>query len=150
MRKTSSLSQYVGKRNDLPLGAKGSLQAMLIRSLGAGSFPRFWLHWNPVWGFYLSRHVMRPLAKHLPHGLAVLLTFSVSGALHDLAVTLIKWHPVFIFTPWFSLMGLIVLLSARFNITYQQQSLQVRMLINTCYLIVCFYVSSIVGVSAGA
>ncbi len=114
---------------------------MLIRSLDAGSFPRFWLHWNPVWGYYLSRYVMRPLAEHLPQRLAVLLTFSVIGALHDLAVTLFKWHPVFFFTPWFTLMGLLVLLSSAFNINYKGRGITVRIFINISLIILTFYIT---------
>ncbi|MCL2915913.1 MBOAT family protein [Shewanella corallii] len=141
MSKSSSLADYVKRRNGLPLGAPGSLQAMLSRSLGAESFPKFWRYWNPIWGYYLSRYVMRPLVKFLPRWLAVLLTFAVSGALHDLAVTLFKWHPVFFFTPWFTLMGLVVVLSSAFNINYKSLAINVRTFINISLIVLTFYVT---------
>ncbi|WP_287008332.1 MBOAT family O-acyltransferase [Alteromonas sp.] len=68
---------------------------MLSRSLGAKSFSHFWRYWNPIWSYYLSRYVMRPLSKWLPQWLTIMITFAVSGALHDLAVTLLKWHAIF-------------------------------------------------------
>ena len=145
MRHAPSLSQYVKKRNGLPLGAPGSLQAMLKRSLGAKSFPQFWQYWNPVWSYYLSRYVMRPLVKFLPRWLAVLMTFAVSGALHDLAVTLIKWHPIFFFTPWFTLMGLVVVLSSAFDINYKSQGTTVRAFINIGLIVLTFYLARLLA-----
>ncbi|MGI2259220.1 acyltransferase [Shewanella sp. GXUN23E] len=139
MRHSLTLAQYVKKRTGVPLGAKGSMQAMLTKSLGAGSFAGFWRHWNPVWSYYLSRFVMRPLHNVLPFWLSVILTFAVSGALHDAAVILVKWQPIFLFTPWFSLMGLMVVVLSALNINYQSQSIPVRMLINVTLISVSFY-----------
>jgi len=104
MQTTLSLSQYVKKRNGVPLGANHSMRNMLSRALGAKSFPIFWHYWNPIWGYYLSRNVMRPISQFLPMWLAVLLTFLVSGALHDIAVALVKCQAIFFFTPWFGIM----------------------------------------------
>ena len=75
MPTTLSLSQYVKKRNGVPLGASHSMRNMLSRALGAKSFPIFWHYWNPIWGYYLSRNVMRPSSQFLPMWLAVLVTF---------------------------------------------------------------------------
>lgn len=130
MRKTLSLSSYVKKRNGVPLGASGSMRNMLSRSLGAKSFPIFWQYWNPIWGYYLSRNVMKPLNRFLPAWIAIFLTFLVSGALHDLAVSFVKSQPIFFFTPWFGIMGLIVVASDTFNISYGSSAWSVRALIN--------------------
>lgn len=113
---TIRLNQYVKKRTGVGLGDSDSLQNMLSRSLGASTFGNFWRYWNPIWSYYLSLYVMRPLSKWLPQWLAILMTFAVSGALHDLAVTLIKWHLVFFFTPWFSVMGVAVLVTSKLRI----------------------------------
>lgn len=130
MRKTLSLSSYVKKRNGVPLGASGSMRNMLSRSLGAKSFPIFWQYWNPIWGYYLSRNVMKPLNRFLPAWIAIFLTFLVSGALHDLAVSFVKSQPIFFFTPWFGIMGLIVVASNKFNISYGAAAWSMRALIN--------------------
>jgi len=141
MHKSISLAKYVKKRNGLPLGAAGSLQAMLKRSFGAESFYVFWQYWNPIWGFYLSRNVMKPLNKLFPIWLSTLLTFAVSGALHDIAVTIIKWKVTFLFTPWFALMGVIVLVSKVYNISYQGDSWIIRMLFNLFFIVFSFYLT---------
>jgi hypothetical protein len=80
---------------------------------------------------------MKPLSKWFPVGLAVIATFAVSGALHDLAITLVKWKLTFLFTPWFSLMGLIVLTAKKFGISYRKYHWLVRALININLIIGC-------------
>ena len=66
----------------------------------------------------------------MPVWLAILVTFAVSGALHDLAVMLVKWRGLFFFTPWFTLMGIWVVLSQQVGITYQRQPFVIRALLN--------------------
>ena len=141
MHKSISLAKYVKKRNGLPLGATGSLQAMLKRSLGAEAFYIFWQYWNPIWGYYLSRNVMRPLNALFPIWLSILLTFAVSGALHDFVVTVVKWRVTFFFTPWFALMGVIVLISKSYTISYQGNSWLIRMLFNLFFIVSSFYIT---------
>ncbi|APD94050.1 acyltransferase [Alteromonas mediterranea] len=136
MKSTLSLAQYVKKRNGVPLGASGSMTNMLSRALGASSFWGVWQYWNPIWGYYLSRNIMRPLASFLPVSLAILVTFLVSGALHDIAVSIIKWKIVLFFTPWFGLMGLVVIVSKAVGISYGQVSWPVRALTNASFIFV--------------
>ena len=130
MQKTVSLSQFVKRRNGVALGGAHSMSNMFKRALGASSFPLFWRHWNPIWSYYLSRHVMKPLHRILPTSLAIFLTFIVSGAIHDIAVMLVKWKPIIFFTPWFALMGLWVIVSAKAAVTYSHYSWPVRAAIN--------------------
>jgi len=136
MKSTLSLAQYVKKRNGVPLGASGSMTNMLSRAFGARSFQVFWRHWNPIWGYYLSRNIMRPLASFLPVSLAILVTFLVSGALHDIAVSIIKWKIVLFFTPWFGLVGLVVIVSKAVGISYGQFSWIARAIINASLVFV--------------
>ena len=137
MRRTISLSEYVKKRNGVALGASGSMGNMLKRSLGANSFYLFWQYWNPIWGYYLSCKIMKPLSRLFPIWLAIIITFTISGALHDLAVTIVKWRFTFFFTPWFTLMGFIVLATKRFRISYKEYHWVIRASINTALVIVC-------------
>ncbi len=143
MQRNISLSEYVRKRNGVPLGASGSMSKMIQRSLGADSFYLFWRYWNPIWGYYLSRNVMKPLSVFFPIWLATILTFAISGGLHDLAVTLVKWKLTFFFTPWFVLMGGMVLASKKFNISYAAYHLAIRMLLNIAFIVVCFMLTRI-------
>ena len=79
---------------------------------------------------------MRPLASFLPVSLATLVTFLVSGALHDIAVSIVKWKIILFFTPWFGLMGLIVIFSKWAGISYGQVSWPVRALTNASFIFV--------------
>jgi hypothetical protein len=133
-----SLSAYVKKRNGVPMGASRSLRNMLRRSLGAGSFALFWHYWNPIWGFYLARNIMQPLSAIVPRWLAVMVTFSVSGLLHDAAVSLVKWQLCWFFSSWFTLMGGIVVLSAHFALNYSAQPWWRRAAINSLFLVSSF------------
>jgi hypothetical protein len=67
----------------------------------------------------------------------MIMTFAVSGALHDLAVTIIKWKLTFFFTPWFSLMGFIVLATKKFGISYREHHWLIRASINIALVAVC-------------
>lgn len=137
MHSSLTLSQYVKKRNGVPLGASHSMRNMLLRSLGAKSFAIFWNYWNPIWGYYLSRYVMRPLNTVLPLSFAIFITFVVSGALHDLAVSLVKWNVVIFFTPWFGLMGLVVIGSGKTGMSYGHFAWYTRAFINVFIIVTC-------------
>ena len=79
---------------------------------------------------------MRPLASFLPTSLATFVTFLVSGALHDLAVSIVELKTVLFFTPWFGLMGLIVVVSKGAGISYGHVSWPVRAFINASFILV--------------
>lgn len=133
-----TLAQYVQRRNGVPLGASGSLQNMLYHSFGAGSFKKFWQYWNPIWGYALGRFIYAPLQRFLPTVLALILTFTISGALHDLATTLVRQSVAFFFTPWFFLMSLVVVVEQALNFNYFKFPWKVRALINLMYILGCF------------
>lgn len=111
---------------------------MNAHALGAKSFPIFWHYWNPIWGYYLSRNVMRPISQFLPMWLAVLVTFLVSGALHDLAIALVKWQAMFFFTPWFGIMGVIVIASNKYGLSYGALPWIMRAMINLLFILSSF------------
>jgi D-alanyl-lipoteichoic acid acyltransferase DltB (MBOAT superfamily) len=120
-----TLSQYIRRRNGLPAGARGSVRNMLDRSLGAGSFAGFWRHWNPVFGYGLGRYVFTPLRRVFPSSIAVVATFVVSGAIHDLV------------TPWFFFLGLGVLGGRAARMDFSDQPWLTRAAVNTAYVITC-------------
>jgi hypothetical protein len=73
-----------------------------------------------------------------PLWLAIIFTFAVSGALHYLAITLVKLKLTLFFTPWFTLMSFIVLATKKFGISYREYHLLIRALINITFVIVCY------------
>lgn len=136
-----SLKQYVKRRNGISLGASGSLSSMLKNAFGANNFAQFWLYWNPIWGYYLASKIQKPLAQVLPHNIALILTFSISGLLHDLAVSLIKKDTFFVCTPWFFVMSLAVIASSNLKVNVSKYPFFLRALIHTSTVIICYWVS---------
>ena len=136
-----TLARYVLARNGVPPGARGSLPNMLERSLGASSFAGFWRFWNPIWGYYLGRFVFRPARRVLPPALALILTFAVSGALHDLAVTLVRGTQTFVLTPWFVLMSLGLLLGEALHMDLSARPRLVRASVHIAYIGACLWLA---------
>ena len=139
-RKSITLAQFVRRRNGVPIGAPKSLQNMLSRSLGAKSFEVFWQYWNPIWGYYLSTKVYSPLTRFVSPVFAVVMTFAISGVLHDLAATLILRRPVFVCTPWFLLLGLGVVVGKKLQMDLSEYAWSIRATTNISYLAACWLV----------
>lgn len=140
-RRQMTMNDYVQYRNGVPLGATGSLQNMLVRSLGAGTFAKFWQYWNPIWGYVLGRYIYAPLNRFLPAAVALILTFLISGAIHDLATMLVRGAPAFFFTPWFFLMGVVVVFGRLLKLDYSNQAFQLRVAINVTFILVCLIIT---------
>jgi hypothetical protein len=129
-----TLAHYVRRRNGVPFGSSGSLRNMLYRSLGAGTFAGFWRYWNPVWGYYLGIYIYAPLKHWLPSATGLVITFVVSGALHDAVASAVTGRMVFILTPWFFLMGVGVVIGQALRINYSHFVWPIRAFINISYI----------------
>ena len=137
-KKTLTLSDYVRRRNGVPLGGIGALSEMLRRSLGAKSFTVFWQFWNPIFGYYLGKYVYRPMrALGLPKSIATITTFCVSGGVHDLAATAARQQLVFVCTPWFFFMALGLILSRNLSMDISEMKWHFRVVTNLIYVGIC-------------
>lgn len=85
----------------------------------------------------MGRFVYSPLKRVLPRVLAVIMTFAISGAVHDLATMAVRRSPAFLFTPWFFLLGVGVVLGRLIRLDYSDRPWMVRVAINLTYLVVC-------------
>ena len=132
-----TLEEYVVLRNGVPLGDGRSLRNMLERSFGAASFAGFWQYWNPIWGYGLGRYVYAPLRRVLHPAVAFILTFAISGGLHDLATMAVRWSPAFLFTPWFVLLGMGAVVGRVAGMDLGQRPFWLRAAVNLAYLVVC-------------
>lgn len=110
---------------------------MLERSLGARSFAVFWQYWNPVFGYTLGRYVYLPLKRFLPPFLALIATFVVCGAFHDLVTTLVRGSLAFLFTPWFFFLGIGVVLGRLLRMDLSGYPWAVRAGANLAYVVSC-------------
>lgn len=97
------------RRNGLAMGARGSLTNMLQRAFGASSFAGFWQYWNPIFGYGLNRMVYTPVSRIAPRWLALLTTFVASGLVHDAVTLAVRGSTAFLFTAFFFLCALAVL-----------------------------------------
>ena len=133
-----TLGQYIERRNGVPLGASGALRTMLYRSLGAGSLDNFWRYWNPIFGYYLAKYVDSPLRRFLPRSIALLLTFVICGALHDLAAMAARGSVAFFCTTMFFFFGLGVLFGRWAALDFSGLPWAARAAINVTYIVACF------------
>ena len=136
-----NLSDYVKKRNGVPLGNSNSLRNMLTRSLGAGKFSIFWQYWNPIWGFYLGKYIFKPLKLILPQALSLIITFVICGFIHDLVIMLLKWKFTLLLTPWFLFMGLCVIIGGYAKIDYSKFPWIARAAINILVISSCLLIA---------
>ena len=136
-----NLSNYVKKRNGVPLGNRDSLSNMLNRSLGAGKFSIFWQYWNPIWGYYLGKNIFKPLKFIFPPALSLIITFVVCGFIHDLAIMLLKWKFTLLRTQWFLLMGLSVIFGDYAKIEYSKFPWIARAAINILTILSCLLIA---------
>lgn len=132
---TLTISQYVEFRNGVPLGDSKSFPNMLHRSLGASSFVAFWQYWNPIWGYGLGKYVYAPLLKILPPVAAYIVTFVVSGGIHDLATIAVRRSFSFLITPWFFLLGVGAVLSRALGMDLSNRPWWIRVSVNLIYLV---------------
>ncbi|MCG6871849.1 MAG: acyltransferase [Gammaproteobacteria bacterium] len=132
-----TLGAYIRRRNGVPAGARGGLRNMLYRSFGAATFAGFWRYWNPVFGYALARYVFAPLKRVVSSGLALVLTFIVCGAIHDMVTMAVRGSVTFFFTPWFLLLGLGVLLGSALGLDLSGQPWALRATVNFGYIAVC-------------
>ncbi len=131
------MGEYARRRNGVPIGAPGGLRNMLTRSLGARSFAVFWQYWNPIFGYALGRYIFAPLKRFTPAAIALILTFVVCGALHDLVTTAVRGSWAFLFTPWFFFLGVGVVAGRYLKLDYARFPWAIRALVNVIYLAVC-------------
>ena len=140
-----TLAQYVKRRNGVALGGKGALGKMFKRSFGSGTFEGFWRYWNPLWGYFLAKWFFIPLKNFLPTALAVMITFAISGALHDLAVILLTKKISYLITLWFSVMGVFLVLLTSLNVNYEKAHFIVRATINLSIIVLSYLLASQIG-----
>ncbi len=140
-RRRVTLWRYVRKRNGVRAGAPGSMSNMLRRSFGASTLAGFWRHWNPIWGYELSRFVNQPLNRVLPLSLALVLTFVVSGLIHDAVIMALRGEPAFIFTTWFFFLALGVVADEAFRWNFGGRPWMVRAGLMLAYLGVSLWLS---------
>jgi Membrane bound O-acyl transferase family len=97
----------------------GTTPAMQLRNLFvtpwlAGSFAGFWRAWNPVWTYPLRFIVLPRLRRVVPLPMAIVLTFAVSGAVHDALLWAMARRTMFpVMTIFLGICGVVSVATAR-------------------------------------
>ena len=144
-----TLTEYILKRNGVPLGNPHSFRNNLARSLGAKNFSTFWTYWNPIFGYYLGYYVFKPLRNYTPVGVALVITFFFCGLFHDFVTFLFIRKTSFLFSIWFLLMAFGVLITKHLKQDYTNQPWIIRafanLLILGSSLFLAFYLKNSIG-----
>lgn len=132
-----SLGHYLKRRNGVALSASGSLGNMMQRSFGAASFAGFWRYRNPIFSYYLDKHVYGPTSRFAPRWLALLVTFLICGSLHYIVTLVYRGSTQFLFTLWFLFFALGVILSEGMGMNMARRPFWFRAAMHLTYLLVC-------------
>ena len=116
---------------------------MVRRSVLASSFAGFWRNWNPLFSYYLLYYSYRPLQRQLRRSLAVMVTYLLSGAVHDLAASALLRRFVFLFTPTFGLFALWVILEAGLGVSLKNLPPRIRPLYHLGLIAGSFFLVSL-------
>jgi len=136
-----TLTEYIKKRNGVPIGSSKSLRNNLHRSLGAKNFSTFWNYWNPIFGYYLGKYIYKPLKTFLPITVSLLFTFIFCGLIHDAVTTIYRGKISLFFTIWFFLMGVAVLITRYLKFNLKQQIWILRASVNLSIISLCFLIT---------
>lgn len=136
-----NLSEYIKRRNGVPLGHPHSLRNNLYKSLGAKNFSAFWSFWNPIFGYYLGTKIFKPLKRIFPLSFSLILTFVFCGFIHDMVTTLVRQKISLFFSVWFLLMAIFVIISKQTRYDLSNHRWFLRALTNLFIIGICFFLT---------
>ncbi len=146
-----SLAEFIALRLGNASEPGALLGRMFCLSFGAVSFRDFWRYWNPVYGYVLNYYCYKPLQRLLPRPVCVVATFAASGfILHDLPfgwwIRALRTNslPLPFVALWFSLMGLLVLLTDSFNLSWGSRSALARAALNGACIVLPFFIALLI------
>jgi len=137
MSNRPSFREFTLRRMGNPTGPWDALGRMFSLSFGARSFADFWRYWNPVYHYFLSYWVYRPIRRILPRSVAVLLSFAFCGFFfHDLLLLPFTRMPLI--TVWFLLLGAGVIGGELAQMDLSDYPPLFRIVINVAYIVGLF------------
>ncbi len=123
------------------------LKVMFKKSFQASSYRKFWWYWNPVYNYFLTKYIYRPLKKILPNSISMLITFLASGfLLHDLPIMLIILATVKLILPFpttifFIVLGTTVIVSEKLKLNFVHFQPKNRIIIHLGTIVFSFTLS---------
>jgi hypothetical protein len=101
-------NQYEEEKLGHRKGALNRIVYMFEESFTSITFRKFWQNWNPLFSYYLLYFCYRPLNRILHRQAALVITFGISGLIHDVAASIALRRPFILFTFTFMCFGLFV------------------------------------------
>lgn len=135
------LSEYIKKRNGVPIGHSDSLRNNLQKSLGAKNFSEFWTFWNPIFGYCLAIKIFKPLKRIFPSTFSLILTFIFCGLVHDAVTSMVRGKVSLFFSVWFLLMAIVVVITKQINYDLSQKNWIFRAITNLSLIGACFFLT---------
>ncbi len=125
---------------------------MFLKPFVSPSLKSFWKYWNPSWGYFLLFYSYKPIKTIFPHWVALILTFIISGLIHDLiyVIPMMLKEIRFIFpfiTVWFLIISIGILLTEIIKIDFKKISLIYRPFIHLGYLVATFILTRYIDLS---
>src|SRR5690554_4774389 len=116
---------------------------MFVKPFFSSSLKDFWKYWNPTWGYYLLFYGYKPLKNIFPAWLALMMTFFISGLVHDLIYILpmMLQEVRFVFpliTVWFVIIAVGILVTEYRGIDFKYINVKLRPLFHLAYLVATF------------
>lgn len=137
MSSRTSFRDFTMKRMGNPTGPWDALGRMFSLSFRAKSFADFWRYRNPVYHYFLSYWIYRPIRRVLPRSVAVLLSFTFCGFFfHDLFLLPFTHMPLI--TVWFLFLGAGVVAGEIFQMDLSFRPPLFRIVINAVYIVGLF------------
>lgn len=130
------------------------IRNMFLRPFVSSSFKSFWKYWNPSWGYFLLFYCYKPVKSVLPHWVALIITFLISGLIHDIIyiVPMMINQIRFIFpfiTVWFLIISIGILVTEYLHINFNKVSLMFRPAFHFGYLSGTFVLTRYIDLSLG-
>lgn len=130
------------------------IRNMFFKPFVSSSLRSFWKYWNPSWGYFLLFYCYKPIKAIFPHWAALIITFIVSGLLHDMIyiIPMVLKNGEFVFhfiTVWFLLISIGILLTEYLQIDFNKTNLIFRPIFHLGYLAGTFILTRYIDLSLG-
>lgn len=127
---------------------------MFFKPFVTTSFKEFWKYWNPTWGYYLLFYSYKPLRTIFPAWFAFIVTFLISGLVHDIIyiIPMMMKEIRFVFpfiTVWFLLISIGILVTEYLHINFDKINASFRPVLHLGYLIGTFVLTRYIDLLIG-
>jgi len=135
-----TFDKYLNRISGISSGGN-QLRVSVKKSFQSASFSLFWRNWNPLFGYYLSLNINRPIKKISNSTISSFVTFLFSGfVLHDVWIMplfymifhKVVWFPV---TLIFLCYCFLIVFERFVNIRRRISGKGAQVIINTLYII---------------